>query len=572
MKIVLVLLISMKNTLNLIIISLSILCTNNTLKAQDITLGQQSEIDNFASTYPGMTSLDNLTVVGDNITNLLGLNQLTSVREKLFLVNMENLTNLSGLNNIVTIGELNIGSVDDLNSIAALSNLTSLDHLVLNWNFNLEDIDALQNITTLKSISMTSMFRLENIDGLSNVSTISGSISLSGVTDLVNLNGFSNLITVGGGMNFNLNGNHRFIGLNNLVSVEGDIRINEEVLPTTSMFNSLETIGGDLMVNSALGLSSLNHKVHFPSLSSIQGEIEITNNETLKEVLFNNLTFANTSLLVENNLQLIKIEANNLTEIGSIENSNQSRIEILENSSLTDVSFSSLTNILGDLLIFNNENLLHLDGFSLLEEVRFSFDVIDNSNLVSIVSPIEKVGGRFNISHNNEMQDLAGFSNLQEIGSVFIEGNNALESLTGLDNVAAHIAGNLYIRENPNLTTCDVQIVCDFISTHGYDRHHIYNNNSGCNSAVEVADACGVILGADSLASEFLSIHPNPTDGIVKINGMTSGSYNLYNTSGHLVKNGVITQSVNFETLPSGLYFITLTNGRITQTEKLIIK
>jgi len=61
--------------------------------------------DNFAINYPGCTELRNLTIGAFNpestITNLTGLNQITSVISFLYIRNNPGLVSLNGLENLV---------------------------------------------------------------------------------------------------------------------------------------------------------------------------------------------------------------------------------------------------------------------------------------------------------------------------------------------------------------------------------------------------------------------------------------------------------------------------------------
>ncbi|MBL4651728.1 MAG: T9SS type A sorting domain-containing protein [Flavobacteriales bacterium] len=69
-----------------------------------------------------------------------------------------------------------------------------------------------------------------------------------------------------------------------------------------------------------------------------------------------------------------------------------------------------------------------------------------------------------------------------------------------------------------------------------------------------------------------ISIYPNPTSGIVKIEGVESGIYSVVDINGRLILNGNLTanSSVDITDKPSGVYFIQLVNNNNTSTNKLI--
>ena len=55
---------------------------------QGITFTAQEEIDNFQTNYPGCTEIEgDVTITGDNITNLYGLSVLTAVDGFLYIYN-----------------------------------------------------------------------------------------------------------------------------------------------------------------------------------------------------------------------------------------------------------------------------------------------------------------------------------------------------------------------------------------------------------------------------------------------------------------------------------------------------
>ncbi|RLD59692.1 MAG: hypothetical protein DRJ05_06040, partial [Bacteroidetes bacterium] len=77
----------------------------------------QAQIDNFQTNYPNCTEIEgDVTIAGDDITNLNGLSVLTSIGGALTIngdmgVTNSNLTSLTGLDNLTSIGgDLKIGT------------------------------------------------------------------------------------------------------------------------------------------------------------------------------------------------------------------------------------------------------------------------------------------------------------------------------------------------------------------------------------------------------------------------------------------------------------------------------
>jgi hypothetical protein len=99
--------------------------------SSDIVLSTQEQVDNFQATYGGGGVCDtvagNLEVSGNEITNVDGLANLTSVGEYLGIESNTTLTNLDGLANLISVGYiLHIESNATLTDFDGLANLTSV--------------------------------------------------------------------------------------------------------------------------------------------------------------------------------------------------------------------------------------------------------------------------------------------------------------------------------------------------------------------------------------------------------------------------------------------------------------
>ncbi len=104
----------------------------------DISFTTQAEIDQFTIDYPNCTELVvNIGITGDSstgndITNLQGLENLTSISGHLNILYNSNLVNLQGLENITSIGgDLVLFSNPSLVNLEGLNNLTSIGALNL---------------------------------------------------------------------------------------------------------------------------------------------------------------------------------------------------------------------------------------------------------------------------------------------------------------------------------------------------------------------------------------------------------------------------------------------------------
>ena len=165
----------MKLSLRVTVCLIVILFSGYNLSAQcpsgNVTLSNQTDINNFSSDYPSCTSHSSaITIAGTDITNLDGLSGVTSV------------------------GSIEIGPNPNLVSISGLSGLTSVTtDIIIDNNPLLTDIDAFTNLTSIGGrLNISNNAVLDNLDGLSNIVsannlTIVSNANLDEVTDYCGL-------------------------------------------------------------------------------------------------------------------------------------------------------------------------------------------------------------------------------------------------------------------------------------------------------------------------------------------------------------------------------------------------
>ena len=80
-------------------------CPSSSCLPEGITFTTQEQIDNFQTNYPGCNEIEgNVTINGIDISNLNGLNVVTSIGGSLLIFGNDILINLSGLNSLNIIG------------------------------------------------------------------------------------------------------------------------------------------------------------------------------------------------------------------------------------------------------------------------------------------------------------------------------------------------------------------------------------------------------------------------------------------------------------------------------------
>jgi hypothetical protein len=160
---------------------------------ENITFTTQEQIDNFQTNYPGCTEIEGaLGISGIDITNLNGLNCLTSIGGNLNIHDNNNLTNLSGFDNLNFIGEsLLIGELDWVgwggnNSLINFSGLNNLS--AIGGSFNITGNEVLTDLTGLGSLTSIAEHlminknnNLSSLTGIDNLNYVGGSLCIMAI-------------------------------------------------------------------------------------------------------------------------------------------------------------------------------------------------------------------------------------------------------------------------------------------------------------------------------------------------------------------------------------------------------
>lgn len=292
-----------------------------------IVFNTQQQVDDFPDNYPGCSIITgNVGIIGNDITNLDSLIQITQIAGSLQILNANNLLSLSGLDNLNSIG----GSLI-LNSVASLTNLTGLGQLsTIGSNFtiyncgNLSSLNGMGNLTEIPGNLRLEATGLTNISELSSLTEVGGDLYISSWSSVLNISGLNMLQTVGGNMDF-IGMTTGFSNLNALASVTGRLNISSNSgITEINGFSNLNSVNNlDISYNSILvaitGFQNLNNIASYiyinnnPFLSNISGfdhpittnNIYINNNPFLSqcsvEAICQKLWQTSTGISVQNN-------------------------------------------------------------------------------------------------------------------------------------------------------------------------------------------------------------------------------------------------------------------------------
>ncbi len=308
-----------------------------------ITFSNQEEIDNFQSNYPNCTEIGgDVLIAGDDITNLNGLNVLTSVDGSLIIGSYSaggnpNLGSLSGLENLETIGIwFFVGYNNSLIDLSGMESLTSIGFFFgIEGNNALTSLSGIENLTYAKSLHIVQNNSLQSLAGIENV-TIEQSINISNNNNLTSIVALENLTLIEG--NLEIEGNPVLVnltGLSNISVIDGsvDIRDNDSLINLEGLESLTST--GLLTLKDNLILESLTG---IENLSAVNGPLWISNNQNLESLTaLGNLTSVSVVLMIDSCFSLTS-----LSGIDNIEASTIMHLDILYNTSLSDCDVESI--------------------------------------------------------------------------------------------------------------------------------------------------------------------------------------------------------------------------------------
>jgi hypothetical protein len=279
---------------------------------EGITFLTQDQIDSFQSDYPGCTEIEGMVLIlGNDITNLYGLNVLNAFGGMLWIKNNPNLnslegldnvtsiggnlfiggapsegnpliTDLSGLNNLLSVeGEIRILRNTSLYSLAGLNNLMSVGLRLRIGGNVLEDLSGLESLNSIGTdLVIMDCDNLMSFEGIGNVTSLDGYLIVSNCNAITNLTGLENLTELNNGLEISYNDQLiNLTGLDNLTSVDEFLYIvDNPALVSLEGINNIEEANFDLNIYNNTSLVTCEVESICNYLASPNGTVEIYNN------------------------------------------------------------------------------------------------------------------------------------------------------------------------------------------------------------------------------------------------------------------------------------------------------
>ena len=388
----------------------------------------------------------------------------------------------------------------------------------------------------------------------SGVRMIQGDLRMQAIYPVpLDMMGFSQLAHIGGDLFINSTLTETFTGLSALERIDGDLHVQFSSMLNFTGFSALSVIGGDLYVSNALDMTSMNG---LTALDTIHGSLYMEGIESpsfTQIVIPQQLRYVGGNILVGSQYATGMGGGNALTYVGGAIN--------IQGPSLQNVSGFNNLSIAGDLNFHFAPVLTSITGFASLDTILNSFHV-EVPSLVSLTGfpELKVVAGPFGVgAGSGALQSITGFGLLSNIGWLTLASNPVLSNINAFDHAIE--MEHLTITDNPQLSYCHVQAVCEFLLDSVF-APDIMNNATGCMSPTEVWSFCDLSTGIQ--LNEPLPIpliYPNPVREVLRISlEEPILAVKIYDPTYRQVLS-IAGNTVDVSTLPSGHYLVEVDTG-----------
>jgi hypothetical protein len=313
-------------------------------------------------------------------------------------------------------------------------------------------------------------------------------------------------------------------------------------------------------------------QINFPNCTEIEGQVQILGNNINNLNGLSVLTVVGSDFAIAENDSLKDLTGlNNLTSVGG------SMYFMGLGGIKNFTGLESITTINGVLQTEYCDSLTNFFGLNSLTNVSDNI-MIGFNPLLSDLSGLENLsstGGGLSIHHNDNLLNLNSLQNLTSIeGYITISNNENLESLNGIHNIQSTSISGIFIDENSNLSTCDVQSICDYLAN-PIGTILISNNNTGCNTQAEVETACENASIEEFISNVMFEIFPNPANTsltIINKKNLKINEVYVFNQFGEKLYNVKSDhESIDISRLNKGIYIVEIKAENNNYRKKLIV-
>ncbi len=404
---------------------------------------------------PGFTAVEletvggNLYLTNDSVTDYPGLNALTSVAGKFEIDYHDELQQITGFTNLTTVGgEFGIEENSKLQSVSGFTSLQGVGGLFEYYdNGQFAAGTGTVAFPALRTVG-TDLEVTSNSGGMEEltIGTPGQEITIGTVTDgSVEITGNSDLTTV---------------TLNGFVSIPVDLSLSWNFELVSADAPELQQIGGSLALWYSSGTDRALSSLSMPALTTLGGNLNASYTLLADLTGLDNLGTigGNVTIQYNDNLATLFGASGQLSSIGGF-------LKIYQDDALTDLTgLSNLESIGAELWIEYNDVLPSLAALSTLDSIGREdggdkgLYIKDNPELESLtgLEELDTIAGDLEINDNDDplFTTLAPLAQIDADGignNLIIYSNDALEELTGLDNLAGAFPGGIEVYDNPSL-------------------------------------------------------------------------------------------------------------------------
>ena len=394
-------------------------------------LGAQEDLT--CGLLSGLQTVNGGLIEHGPIESLVGLQNLTSLKVLLLLVNsITDISPLSGLTSLVQV-QLNVNSISDIGALSELTNLTILT-LASNSITSLNAVSGLTSLTHL-DLSNNSISDISVLSGLTNLTTIF--LNANSITDISVLSGLppTPRTSIGLGTNPDLTDiqpllNNTGLGAGDDVELRGTMVSCEDValLEAKGVTVTFDCVGPLVIQPSELCTENPRSAIATFEDANLEAAVRAALGVGAQDALTCNLVSGLTALDANSAGITSLVGTQNLTSLTTL---------VLHHNSVSDLSPLSGLTSLTDIDLISNviSDISALSGLTSLTWLELS------ENAVSDLSPLSGLTSLTSLFlHGNSVNDLSLLSGLTSLRNVGFDNNSisdisALSGLTGLTSL-----------------------------------------------------------------------------------------------------------------------------------------
>ena len=408
------------------------------------------------------------------------------------------------------------------------------------------------NCDTLPGDLVFSGTNIDDLSGFANVEVILGDLRYFGTfPGPYDFTGFQSLTQIGGDLEVSSCQRWRsFAGLDNLQRVEGSVvaQYVDSIEGVGGLFN-LDHVGGNLLIWGGplmFGLAGLN------DLDTVMGQLQLLMGDA-SGALPDQLEYVGGDFRVT-------CGTNQLTGAAQL-----TRIDghlLLGSPNLPAPNAFPVLGVVSDLVIgLDNVSTINLNILPALDTVVNNLEVGANSTLTSFagLNAIDYIGGWLLFDDCDDLVAITNaFQSVDTCGKLWFDNNDVLTDISAFDQAMG--IGSLQVTNNPLLSYCHVQAICERVVPPILPNPAFYGNATGCDAELEVYNLCILSNAVPDAARTPITVFPNPAQDHLRIAGLR-GTHTalLHTTDARLVSRTRIDDGVlDISRLPAGMYALRL--------------